>query len=173
MKKFDSLDAHWSSKLILPIHAPQWTVAAQIAHLGDGLLVFGGMALAYWWGWQFKIPLLEKVVFVSLMNLLITAWIVFGIKYTVKRQRPRNPSGFASIRYDKYSFPSGHAARLSCLAMTILPYNRTLGLALGLLALVVAAARVAIGVHYLSDVLVGLVVGVLVAVIISTYVIRG
>lgn len=177
MNNLISLDASLSAKLRLPIYSSYWAVAARIAHLGDGLLVFGGMAMAYWWSLQFNVPQLKTLMYVSLLNLLVTAWIVFGLKYTIKRQRPRSPSGFASLKYDKFSFPSGHAARLSCLATTLILYNLPfavpIGVALAVLALLVAVARVSISIHYLGDVLVGLALGVLVAVIIFVYVIRG
>ncbi|MFQ5577690.1 MAG: phosphatase PAP2 family protein [Anaerolineae bacterium] len=159
MNRLADWDSALSGRLALPQTDPKWRVAARIAHLGDGNLVFGALAVAYWWGWQFNRPALRSAVFAVLLSLLAAFLVVVGIKYTLRRQRPRDPTGFISIKFDKYSFPSGHSARMSTLAVAVLLFNWPLGLGLAALALVVAAARVAIGIHYLGDVLVGLAIG--------------
>jgi len=168
VNKLKSLDAAWSAQLALPPDAPRWRRAAKIAHLGDGTLVFGGLALVYWGGWQFNKPALQNTVFAILLSIIVTALVVFVIKYTLRRERPRDPTGFVTIQYDKYSFPSGHSARMASLAVAVLFFNLPLGLALSALAMVVALARALVGLHYLSDVLVGLALGAIMAVLVNT-----
>jgi undecaprenyl-diphosphatase len=67
---------------------------------------------------------------------------------------------------DPHSFPSGHAARAFLIA-TIATGLGPAGLApaLWIWAPLVSLARVAMGVHYLSDILAGALVGILVALI--------
>ncbi len=167
MNKLKTLDAAWSAQLALSQGNSKWRWAAKLAHLGDGTLVFGVLALAYWWGWQFNKPSLQQAVFAVLLSLIATALVVFVIKYTLRRERPRDPAGFVTIQYDKYSFPSGHSARMASLAVAVLFFNVPLGLALSVLAVAVAFARVLVGVHYLGDVLIGLALGAVAATLVS------
>lgn len=169
MNNLTALDRTISDRFALPVGHPRWRIAAKIAHLGDGTLVFGGLALAYWAGWQFQLPDVRAAVFAALATILITAVIVFGIKYTIRRERPRDPTGFVTIKYDKYSFPSGHSARMSALGGAIFFFHPPLGLLLLALSVAVATARVAIGIHFLGDVLAGWLIGVLCAVGVSLW----
>lgn len=66
------------------------------------------------------------------------------------------------------SFPSDHAAAAFAIAIAVLFCSRRAGLVLVACASFVAASRVALGVHYPSDVLVGAGVGVLAAVLVAT-----
>lgn len=96
-----------------------------------------------------------------LVGILITAVAVFGLKLLVRRRRPAGEWGQIYRRTDPHSFPSGHAARAAMLALLAL----TLGpgwfaVLLCLWAPLVMLARVGMGVHYLSDVLAGALLGV-------------
>ncbi|MBC8262695.1 MAG: phosphatase PAP2 family protein [Anaerolineales bacterium] len=87
-------------------------------------------------------PLLPPIVFVSL------------------RQPPPRPAwGFYTLSYDEHSFPSGHAARLGVAAVFGPLLWPGWGWFFPLGALLVAWARVALGVHYVLDVVVGLAIG--------------
>lgn len=59
------------------------------------------------------------------------------------------------------SFPSDHLAALGAVTICIWFTSRRLGVTMGLIALVVALARVYVGVHYISDVAAGFVLGLL------------
>jgi membrane-associated phospholipid phosphatase len=88
------------------------------------------------------------------------------IKIVVGRARPKLlfADGFHGFTWgatqsDYWSFPSGHATTVAALAvgLTLLwPRGAALYAAL---ALLVAASRIIIGVHYVSDVLMGLAIG--------------
>lgn len=133
-------------------------LAAIIAHSGDswfwgiglGVVFLLGSNRAKVWALQFFVA------------IFITAVIVLSIKLVVRRQRPEGDWGSIYRNTDPHSFPSGHAARAVLLA--------TLALGLGplwfvpvivLWAPLVALSRVAMGVHYLSDVLAGGLLGAL------------
>jgi undecaprenyl-diphosphatase len=81
----------------------------------------------------------------------------------VDRPRPfvADPSGvhlFASHAADA-SFPSDHATAAFAIATAIFLRDRRLGAVVLAFAIVLAAGRVAVGVHYPSDVLVGALLG--------------
>jgi len=92
----------------------------------------------------------------------ILAFLVLAIKFTIRRQRPQGEWGAIYRNTDPHSFPSGHAARafmLAVLALTLGP--AWFGALVVIWAPLVSLARVSMGVHYLSDVAAGMVVGVL------------
>lgn len=82
------------------------------------------------------------------------------LKWLFRRRRP-GPS-FAALytRLDRMSFPSGHATRVGCMVLLLAPLLPGWATAALILWTVgVAWARVALGVHYLSDALAGLALG--------------
>jgi len=65
---------------------------------------------------------------------------------------------------DQHSFPSGHAARVGAVAVTLFAAYPALWPILLAYALGVAIARVMLGAHYLGDVAFGLLLGSLVGI---------
>ncbi len=68
-----------------------------------------------------------------------------------------------------HSFPSGHATVSAALATVLYTYDKQWGKWAWALAVVVAFGRVAVGVHYFSDVITGLAVGFLVSQLVIRY----
>jgi undecaprenyl-diphosphatase len=132
------------------------TLAALFAHSGDSWFWLAGLAATWWLGdadWKQWAVSLGAVI-------LVTAVVVMLIKFTVRRQRPEGTWGGIYRSTDPHSFPSGHAARAFMLAVVCLGLGPTwLGFILLVWAPLVGLARVAMGVHYLSDVLVGGILG--------------
>lgn len=137
-------------------------VAAFLAHSGDSW--FWGAALillwffsnSFWREW-------EVVEFFGISGL---AGVVLAIKFLVRRERPQGEWGGVYRNTDPHSFPSGHAARaflIAVLASALGPM--WLSVFLWIWAPLVALARVAMGVHYLSDVVAGAILGMIVALI--------
>ncbi len=94
--------------------------------------------------------------------------VLFAIQILVARERPFEV--IASIksligRPLNSSFPSGHAVFFSALASGIYLSNKELGLIFALCAILIGVSRIVVGVHWPSDILVGLVLGWLVAVV--------
>ena len=84
---------------------------------------------------------------------LVHAWI--------PRERPFATLGFSSLIPAEASsaMPSGHAAFYFSLAFAVFLMNRRWGTVYFALAAVIGVARVAAGVHYPMDILVGAAIG--------------
>jgi undecaprenyl-diphosphatase len=96
----------------------------------------------------------------TLAAILLAIPLVALIKWAVSRERPRTPGHFSALgAYDRYAFPSGHAARVAGIASVAACQFPGWGLLAIPWAFVVVLCRVALGVHYLSDVLAGLALG--------------
>jgi len=93
--------------------------------------------------------------------ILVLALIVTALKFSIRRRRPEGEWGAIYRSTDPHSFPSGHAARAALLAVSSLVWGPSwLGALLVLWAPIVSLARVAMGLHYLSDVIAGATLGV-------------
>jgi undecaprenyl-diphosphatase len=100
--------------------------------------------------------------------VVATAVFVRLLKRVIGRDRPEAEWGGSYRRADPHSFPSGHAARVGTIAaFAALVWPAPAALALVLWAAAVAAARVALGVHYVSDVVVGLALGTTIGIAIA------
>ncbi len=137
-------------------------ISAFLAHSGDSWFWFAALIIA----WFYSNPSWKQWEVVEFFGILGLAGVVLGIKFLVRRKRPEGEWGGIYRNTDPHSFPSGHAARAFLIAVvgTVLapPWLAT---ALWLWAPLVALARVAMGVHYLSDVVAGTVLGIVVGLI--------
>jgi undecaprenyl-diphosphatase len=137
------------------------TAAVILAHSGDSWFWLAGLILVWWLGTAYW----KQLAIILLGAILITAGIVFVIKFTVRRSRPQGEWGKVYRSTDPHSFPSGHAVRAVMLAVVMLGLGPLwLGLCMLFWAPLVALARVAMGVHYLSDVLAGMLLGLVIGI---------
>jgi undecaprenyl-diphosphatase len=125
------------------------------AHLGDGWLWLAGSAVALAAG----SPATRWLVIRLAIAVLCAVGVGSGVKYLARRPRPVDLKGFYSRRLDSYSFPSGHAIRVACIATALSVSYPAWTPLLVTYAGLVAVCRVALGIHYLGDVLVGLLIG--------------
>ncbi|MDD7299507.1 phosphatase PAP2 family protein [Fibrobacter intestinalis] len=128
--------------------------------LGDGY-VWGVIVLWILWSMGWK-PLLGVLlqVFPSLVMSLALYWLV---KLSVKRRRPFEVIAEFQARVpplDKYSFPSGHTMNNLAIATTLLLSVPAAGLVMMALPLSWGFLRVYFGVHWLSDVVGGFLLGI-------------
>ncbi len=122
------------------------------AHSGDSWFWIGGLGILWLAGphaWRHQIN-------IYLLGILVTAVSVMVLKFSIKRPRPTSEWGDIYRKTDPHSFPSGHATRAAMLAMLgIIVGPPWLGVLLALWAPLVGLARISLGVHYISDVVVG------------------
>jgi len=131
-------------------------IAALVAHSGDSWFWLAGLVLVWWRG---SLEWKQKAISMGI-GILITAALVMALKYTIRRRRPDGKWGEIYRRTDPHSFPSGHAARAAMLAMLATGLGPTwLAAVILVWAPLVGLARVAMGVHYLSDVIGGMLLG--------------
>jgi len=137
-------------------------IAVFFAHSGDSW--FWGAALIILW--FFSGPFWREWEVVEFAGISLLAVMVMGIKFLVKRRRPEGEWGGIYRNTDPHSFPSGHAARAFLIAVVGSALGPAwLGILLWIWAPLVALARVSMGVHYVSDVVAGAALGVVIALI--------
>lgn len=132
------------------------SLAALLAHSGDSWFWILGLVLLWWFG----SPGWRSIALSMLVSIIITAVVVLVIKFLVRRRRPEGEWGSIYRSTDPHSFPSGHATRAALLAVLAIGLGPTwFGLMLAIWAPLVILARVAMGVHYFSDVVAGAILG--------------
>lgn len=101
-----------------------------------------------------------------MFTVTLTSIIVSLMKLIFTRQRPLLNSVFIPlVDWISYSFPSGHAA-LTASVMTLFVYFSKRYRLLAILCIVLSGfSRVIVGMHYFSDVIGGIAVGVLIAIL--------
>ena len=159
LKRILRTDANCSRALLVPEEKHLLSLLLKIfAHSGDSWFWLAGLFLVWLFGadeWR------ERAIFLG-VGLVIMAVAVIFLKFSIRRKRPDGEWGQIYRITDPHSFPSGHAARSAALAVMGLAIGPPwFGAALALWAPWVGLSRVALGVHYLSDVVVGWVVGAL------------
>jgi len=159
LRQFLKLDARLSKAFLV---GPEKTLISLIlkvfAHSGDSWFWLIGLIIVWFFSneeWQLRAGFLA-------VGLVLMAAAVIMIKFSIRRPRPDGEWGQIYRITDPHSFPSGHAARSAALAvMGAFIGPPWFSLVLAIWAPWVGISRIALGVHYLSDVLVGWIVGVL------------
>jgi undecaprenyl-diphosphatase len=146
----------------LSAHPPVRRAFQVISRLGDGAL---------WMGLLVVLPLLRGRA--ALRPALTMALIgIIGVvlykvlKQTLVRERPFITHSGISLHgapLDRYSFPSGHTLHAVAFTWQTVAHFPALGWVLVPFTSLVAASRVVLGLHYPTDVLVGAVIGALLA----------
>jgi len=136
---------------------PVWVI---LAHSADLIVLFPAAALIWlfvgdpWKTWAWKAGL----------ALLVGTFLTGLLKLFFKRGRPDGEWGALDRLVDPHSFPSGHANRVAILATLAITHGSlALGAAVSIWSLLVGASRIILGMHYLLDVVVGLIAGAAVA----------
>jgi len=133
------------------------------SRLGDGIAWYALIiALPIFYGRSAVRPAVVMAV-TGITGLLIYAWL----KRTCVRERPlithRATIIFPGAPLDRYSFPSGHTLHAVCFTWQAVAHYGGLGRILIPFACLVAASRVVLGLHYLTDVLAGALLGAMLA----------
>jgi membrane-associated phospholipid phosphatase len=158
-----NLDARLSSQMrVAEKPGALRAIAVFFAHSGDSWFWAIGL-FALWISGDSSWKQWAILQFASISLLVV---LVLIIKFSIKRKRPEGEWGQVYRFTDPHSFPSGHAARAFLIATIASGLGPVwLAAVLWIWAPLVGLARVAMGVHYLSDVVAGTLLGILVALI--------
>lgn len=132
------------------------------SRLGDGVAWYTLVMVVLWWqglaAWR------------GLLAASIATGVCIALFKLVKRRtsRPRPFEVMADLHtalppLDDWSFPSGHAMNAFSAAVVVQIFFPALALVIWPLAVLIAVSRVALGLHYPSDVVVGAALGALIA----------
>lgn len=152
-----SLDVAILRALYAGAWSPVWVKAVlAVTFLGSGWMMLPLLVGFFWRGWR-------AASAAATLLLLVTAGVVAAIKALAPRARPCQALAWAHALSLDFptdpSFPSGHSAGSFAFAFFVLGLRPRVGAPLVLLAALVAASRVALGVHYPSDVTAGAALG--------------
>lgn len=162
-ESIQAADQAWLHVIQQALTGPTQAFFAVVTLLGHPIFWLAVATVLYW-------TRREKQAF-FLVNLLVFSSAIVGIlKVTVARPRPspaeftvaQGPSVLKQLEQGfDFSFPSGHATTIAAVVgYYSKKYRRTLLLGLGITAvLLVGLSRLVLGLHFPSDVLVGIVLG--------------
>lgn len=159
MARFDVAEYRLCRRLNRSARWPWARLTLRVAsRLGDGIL---------WYVLVGLLPLLYgaaavKPAIVMAVTGVVGLVIYKLLKRTLVRERPfiRHPGiNLAMAPLDRYSFPSGHTLHAVAFTWQAVAHFPELAWALVPLATLIAASRVALGLHYPSDVLAGGAIG--------------
>lgn len=160
--------------LINGLHSPwldqcMWTLSSKWINLPIALVVVVFLKRQFSWKKTSLLFLLALVV-VSLTDVVSTQ----GFKAYFQRLRPSHDPNLSQLLHfymisphnpylgGRFGFVSSHAANLAAVFIFLLPYLKKYSAfiyALGLYVLLVSFSRVYLGVHFVSDVLCGAILG--------------
>jgi len=132
-----------------------------ISRIGDWSAVWLAICIAVLWVGRGD-EKSHRVVVLTLVALLVTEAIVGALKVIVARPRPADllpQVETLRIAVGGFSFPSAHAARAFAAASVLGSYFAGGRWTLWIVAALIAVSRVALGVHYPLDVIVGALLG--------------
>jgi undecaprenyl-diphosphatase len=140
--------------------APRWFRLWMLmsTRLGDGWLWYGlGLMLLVWGG-----PQRFAAVTAAGSAALLGVVVFMALKHLSHRRRPCQfePHCWAKVLPpDKFSFPSGHTMTAFSIALVLSYFYPEFEATLFFFALSIAVSRIVLGMHFLSDVLAGMVLG--------------
>jgi undecaprenyl-diphosphatase len=141
--------------------APRWIRYWMIAatRMGDGWLWYGlGIMLLVYGG-----PQRFSAIGAAGAAAVGGIFVFKVLKHLSQRQRPCQiePHCWSKVLPpDKFSFPSGHTMTAFSIALVVSYFYPSLEGTLFFVAISIAVSRVVLGMHFLSDVLAGMVLGV-------------
>ncbi|MBP3339866.1 MAG: phosphatase PAP2 family protein [Lachnospiraceae bacterium] len=134
-----------------------------ITHLGDAGLIWIALALFLLCFKKYRKSGAGMTV-ALLFSLLFTNIV---LKNLVARQRPfdADPTLHNLTQAHDFSFPSGHTSASIAAALSLLYYHKREGIIALVVAILISISRIYVCVHYPTDVLGGVIVGIVSAVL--------
>lgn len=146
--------------------APRWFRILMIlsTRCGDGWLWYAIGLILFFYGGPHRFDAIAAAGSAAVAGIFLFR----ALKKTSHRERPCDiePHCWSSVLPpDRYSFPSGHSITAFAVAVSVGLFYPELMASLLTAALLIAASRIILGMHFLSDVIVGSGIGVTLAVI--------
>lgn len=160
LRTINKIDADLSELFRIPQTHRLWRPAVVLAHSGDSWVWATGVGLV----WLLNIggPFWHNLSAILEISIVFQALFVFALKGIIRRRRPDGEWGGIYRNIDPHSFPSGHATRAIMLAVLAAGLGPPwFGWVMAFWAPLVCVSRVLTGVHYLSDILGGMLLGLL------------
>lgn len=139
--------------LLHPYNHSQARVSRLISRTGDGPLYVVLAALLWWQGEAER-----ELVLIALLAFALELPLYLLLKNALRRQRPVGLPVFITPS-DRYSLPSGHTAAAFLMATVLAASFPLWAPLLFTWAILVGASRLLLGVHYLSDLVAGALLG--------------
>lgn len=159
---------HWF--ITQAANAPHWLDDLVSFYASYGLGLFALMMIWCWWQARRARDSVDMAMALAVPVAVVVAYVVNDIvKSVFDEARPCQViTSPATVQpcpgAGDWAFPSNHAAIAAAAAAAVWLISRRLGIIATLAALVMGFSRIWVGAHYPHDVLVGLVVGAVVAV---------
>ncbi|MEU6094975.1 phosphatase PAP2 family protein [Streptomyces sp. NPDC047079] len=161
--------AAYTDVVRLAQRSPDWLDDAVSLWTTFGLALFAALMVIGWWRAR-RAGAAAAVTALAVPMVVVLAYGVdMGVKMAVREDRPCQRLHVRTLEAcpapGDWSFPSNHAAIAVAAAAALVFVSRRLGAVAVLAALAMGVSRVWVGAHYPHDVLAGVVVGGLVALV--------
>ena len=167
MSLWESWDGRLSDRAIsLLVSRRRRLVAGIVAHSGDSQwwLILG--VLLWWRGADTWREAGVRMIVVTVLGGLISGLV----KRVVRRPRPEGSAHLFYLQFDRHSFPSGHATRVAALTVALGAMAPWWGaLLLSLWGVAVGISRMALSLHFASDIAAGMGLGVVLGAVLLLY----
>lgn len=138
--------------------APRWIRLWMICATrgGDGWLWYGMGFVILLFGGDPRVPAVASAALAAGVGIAL----FLRLKKMANRKRPCEPHCWATLLPpDQFSFPSGHTITAFAVAVALSQFYPSLAIGLLFCAVSVAASRILLGMHFLSDVVAGAAIG--------------
>ncbi|HEV2689483.1 MAG TPA: phosphatase PAP2 family protein [Bryobacteraceae bacterium] len=140
--------------------APRWVRLYVVGSTlgGDGWLWYAVGLAVLLFGGEERFAALAAAGFASVLSILLFIWL----KRFTGRRRPCQiePHCWATLLPpDQFSFPSGHTMTAFAVAVPLSMFYPAFAIGLLFCALSIAMSRILLGMHFLSDVIAGALIG--------------
>ncbi|MFF2132866.1 phosphatase PAP2 family protein [Streptomyces olivochromogenes] len=152
--------------------SPSWLDSLVSAWSTYGLALFAVLMLVGWWQAR-RSSAREAMVALAVPVIVVVAFGVNSLfKMVVREDRPCQSLHVKTLEAcpapGDWSFPSNHTVIAAAAAVALLHVSRRLGTIALLGACLMAVSRVWVGAHYPHDVVAGVLVGTLIAMLLTT-----
>lgn len=132
-----------------------------MSRLGNGWLWYSLGVFILIWGGQDR----YRAFFAGVLSALVAILVFQRVKPLSRRRRPCEiePHCWAMITPpDRFSFPSGHAMTSFAIAVAVGSFYPQYQPGLLAIAVLIATSRIVVGMHFLTDIIVGAMMGALI-----------